>query len=299
MSGKDQINRFIFENLPIRGELIRLNESYRSIVDQHIYPTAVKHLLGEAIGVAGLLSAILKYDGRLSVQFRGEGALKLLLAQSDNEFNVRGLAKWDGDITYQQLLASFKQGVLAIMLGSEKNKNQYQGVVSWRGHSLADSIEGYFQESEQLPTKIWLFVDEQVVSGFLLQAMPMTGDSGKDIDPEVAHSHWARIVQQANTLLTPYDLHHSPCETFLQQLFPSESIRLFPSVPIAFGCTCTRTRGVDAIKIIGKEEAEAELKNNRAVVVTCDFCNKEYFFDANDIANIFNQPKRPPNETLH
>src|SRR5580692_9179349 len=109
MSDQDYLQRFIFENAPVRGELIRLNKSFQTIMDQHAYPKAIRQLLGEALCIAGLLSAIIKFNGRLTVQFRGRGPLKMLLAQCDNHFHMRGLAKWDGELSYAELVNSFQQ----------------------------------------------------------------------------------------------------------------------------------------------------------------------------------------------
>src|SRR5438093_10310945 len=122
MTNKDLLQRFIFDRLPIRGEFIHLQESYQTIINQHPYSQPIRKLLGEALCVAGLLSAIIKFNGRLTVQFRGKGKLKLLLAQCDHNFQMRGLVKYDSEMTYDDLMASFNEGVLVIMLDSGTNK---------------------------------------------------------------------------------------------------------------------------------------------------------------------------------
>src|ERR1700733_3541720 len=125
MSNNDVLQRFIFDKAPVRGEFIQLNESFQTIVNQHAYPEPLRKLLGEALCVAGLLSAIIKFSGRLTVQFRGKGKLKLLLAQCDNQSHIRGLAQYEDDMTDADLIESFKQGVLVIMLDSGPS-NRYQ-----------------------------------------------------------------------------------------------------------------------------------------------------------------------------
>ncbi len=157
---QDILQRFIFENEPVRGEFVNLTESFQTIVTQHDYPPAVRQLLGEALCVAALLSAIIKFKGKLTVQFRGKGTLKLLLAQCNDKFQLRGLTKYDGDVSYEELIKSFQDGVLVIMLDSGVKGQRYQGVVEWKGNSLAESIENYFHHSEQLATKIWLNVEK-------------------------------------------------------------------------------------------------------------------------------------------
>lgn len=299
MSIKDTLQRFIFENIPVRGELIRLEKSFSEIIHQHDYPEPLKQLLGEALCVAGLLSAIIKFNGRLTVQFRGEGKLKFLLAQCNNKFELRGLAKWDGEITNEELIESFKQGVLVIMLDSGPTKQRYQGIVAWRGNSLAESIEGYFRDSEQLATKIWLAVNKHSAAGYLLQVIPAVESEMKMMEEQAVAPHWDHI--RALTLTLSSDmLFLQDAAGLLQTLYPEETIRIFPEEKVSFKCTCSRKRGRDAILILGQKEAEEELATKNSLSVTCDFCNKEYIFDRIDVAEIFEKHNKPPSNTqLH
>lgn len=293
----DSLERFIFENMPVRGEYIHLQESFLAIVEQHQYPPAIRQILGEALCVAGLLSAIIKFDGRLTVQFRGNGKLKLLLAQCDNRNQIRGLAKWDGELSYEDLMDSFNQGVLVIMLDSGPTKQRYQGIVSWRGNSLVESIEGYFQDSEQLTTKLWLAVNENSAAGFLLQIVPVADKSKRPMEQEIVEPHWEHITKLTQRLV-PEMLFEQDYKTLLTSLYSDEEIRVFSSMPVSFKCTCSRKRGEDAILILGKEEAEAELVNKNSIAVTCDFCNKEYIFDRIDVAEIFERKDGPSSSTI-
>lgn len=295
MAHKDLLQRFIFDKAPIRGEFIRLQETYQTIIHQHVYPAPIRQLLGEALCAAGLLSAIIKFNGRLTVQFRGKGALRLLLAQCDNQFHMRGLVKWEGDISYEHLMDSFKEGVLAILLDAGTSRGRYQGIVSWRGNSLAESLEGYFKDSEQLATKIWLAVNDKQAAGFLLQVVPAVNREAIGIEKEVIHPNWERAVKQAAGLKGE-DLLGLDYEALLRKYYPEEEIRLFPSMEASFQCSCSQKRSEDAILTLGREEAEAELKDKQTIVVTCDFCNKEYVFDPVDIARIFESQHKPPTD---
>lgn len=283
---KDTLHRFLFDNAPVRGEYIQLSQSFQEIVNQHPYPEPVRKVLGEALCVAALLCAILKFDGRLTVQFQGKGKLSLLLAQCDNKFNIRGLAKYGSGISPRELLDSMEDGILAIMLDPGKGK-QYQGLVTWRGNSFAESIEGYFKESEQLNTKIKLAVDEKAAAGYLLQIIP-----GKE-------GEWERIADITNHF-TADEVLNEKYEDVLKKHYPEDDIRVFKPVNVAFGCTCSRKRSEEAVMILGKEEAEAELESKQALVVTCDFCNQEYVFDQEDVDQIFVDGKsEPPTQTKH
>jgi len=299
MKQQDLLQRFIFDKAPIRGEYVQLTESYETILGQHDYPEALRRLLGEALAVAALLCATIKYDGRLTVQFRGKGKLKFLLAQCDNQFHIRGLAKWDGDLSYEELMAAFHDGVLMIMLDSGPQKKRYQGIVAWRGDSLIESIEGYFKDSEQLATKIWLAVNEKKAVGYLLQVLPAPENVAETLEQEIINPHWGRIISLSSKL-TAENLLHQDIEALLINAYSEEEIRIFEPVPVKFQCNCTRKRGEDAIYILGQEEAEDELKDKNAIVVTCDFCNKEFVSDRVEVAKLFADRKQPPSDThLH
>jgi molecular chaperone Hsp33 len=287
MTEKDTLQRFIFEKAPVRGEYIQLNDTFQTIIHQQPYPAPIRQILGEALCAAGLLSAIIKFTGRLTVQFRGKGKLKLLLAQCDNHFKMRGLVKWEGEaISHEELMQAFTEGVLVIMLDSGTNKQRYQGIVSWQGDSLASSIEGYFKDSEQLATKVWLAVDDTKATGFLLQVVPLPDKEARGIEKEIVMPHWEHFSYLSSNLKLE-DMLKIDYKSLLTSTFPDDEIRLFPSHAIEFHCPCTRKRGEDAIKVLGQEEAEAEIKDKQSIVVTCEFCNKEYVFDRADVTNIF------------
>lgn len=296
---KDLLQRFIFENEPVRGEYVKLEHSLQTILKQHDYPPAIQRILGEGLCAAALLSAIIKFEGRLTLQFRGKGKLRLLLAQCDDQYHIRGLAKYDNDITYEELIESFQDGILMIMLDSGVKGQRYQGVVEWQGNSLAESIQGYFRSSEQLATKIWLSGNDKFAQGYLLQVIPIADKAARGIENEILNPSWQRIVNQTESADLDNILTRSYPE-LLTLLYPEETIRVFDPADVDFHCGCTRKRGEDAISLLGREEAEEELRDKQSIVVTCDFCNKEYVFDRVDVEAIFKKYGQPPSDTnLH
>lgn len=300
MIKKDTLQRFIFENAPIRGEIVHLHKSFDTIIHQHAYPPPIQRLLGEALSVAALLCAIIKFDGRLTVQFRGKGKLKMLLAQCNEKFHLRGLAKWEGESTYEDLMDAFNQGILTIMLDSGVSQSRYQGIVSWRGNSLVESIEGYFRDSEQLATKIWLAVSDKMAAGFLLQVIPTAEKEPMGVANEIVAPHWEHILKLTMEGMIPQKLLLDDERALLTTLYPEEEIRLFEPVKLKFKCTCSRASSANAISLLGREEAEEECRDKKSLVVTCDFCNKEYVFDSVDVAKIFSgKDSHPTDKHIH
>lgn len=293
MNNKDIIQRFLFDNANVRGEVVRLTDSYQTIVSQHSYPESIKHLLGQILAVVSLLSATIKFKGRLTVQFQGKDPLKLLLAQCNNDFQLRALAQWQGNLSEEEVLTALKSGTLAIIINPDSSVNRYQGIVAWQGDSLTQSIEGYFQNSEQLPTRIWLAVNETTAAGLLLQRLPDEGS--RKTKPVIGDNDWEHIVHLSETI-TADELLHLNNQTILHRLYSQEEVRVFEPVPIIFKCTCSLARSENAILMLGKEEAEQELKDKQKIVVTCEFCNKEYTFDRVDVANIFKKNDQSSNQ---
>ncbi len=291
MNNDDILQRFIFEKSSIRGELVRLGLSFTEIVTQHDYPGFIKKILGELLVVGTLLSAIIKFKGKLTVQFQGKGKLKLLIAEATNEHTIRGLAQWDKSLTESELSEAFQQGVLVIIMQGKKVTQHYQGIVAWQGNNLAQSIEGYFRDSEQLLTRVWLAVNDTKAAGMLLQVLP-----GKN---EHMPADWDTIVHLSDTV-KPEELLELDNETLLRRLYTIEAeVRLFPATPVRFRCTCSQTRSENALLLLGQEEAKAELKNKNEIVVTCDFCSKKYVFDRIDVEKLFKQRGGPSSTQVH
>jgi molecular chaperone Hsp33 len=285
MTNQDTIQHFLFEEIPVRGEIVHLDQSFQKIMEQHQYPPLIQRWLGEALVLVSLLSTMIKFSGKLSIQFQGKGRFKLLLAQCNKDLHLRGLAQWEGeDLTETEILQSLKQGTIVITIDPENGKKNYQGIVAWQGETLSECIEGYFETSEQIPTKIWITVDEKRAAGFLLQRIPSEGPR-----TELVHDQdWEHINFLTDTL-TPQELLTLDNKTILKRLYVEEDVRLFESKRIIFQCTCSEQRSANAILILGQAEAQEELKTKKQIVVKCEFCNREYAFDSVDVAGLFHK----------
>lgn len=275
----DNLQRFLFEKLPVRGQLIRLHKSYTAILDRHPYPLTIRKLLGETLAATSLLSAILKFSGSLTLQINSEGPIKLLVAQADYQQHIRGLAIWDGEIDETKLQEMLTNGRLMISIDPGQGMERYQGIVALKGESISSVLENYFASSEQLPTFIYLNASEEHVVGLLLQVMPGTYDK----DPAIA---WEHLTHLSNTL-TAHEMHTLDNETILHRLFHEEDVRLFEPEPVIFYCSCSSERMERAIINMGREDALAFVKQKKVITVTCEFCNRHHDFDAVDVAKIF------------
>jgi molecular chaperone Hsp33 len=285
------LHRFLFEQFPIRGHLVHLDASWQALIEHREYPQAIRSLLGEAVAASLLLAATIKFDGVLSLQLQGDGPVHLLLVQCTSGLGVRGLARfregdYSGDRKISELLGA---GNLTVTLETDDGAQRYQGIVPITGERLAESLQLYFENSEQLPTRLWLQTDAAGASGMLLQKLPEASAAGRQLaaDPEAVEDAWRR-VQIIGDTLTPEELRTLADQEILHRLFHEDDVRLFEPAPVFFRCRCSRERVAGMLQGLGEAETRSILAEQGSVEVRCDFCNRAYVFDAVDVAQLFN-----------
>lgn len=287
----DQIHRFIFDGTDIRGEIVTLKNSYRDATAHQNLPDFSKQLLGEFLAAAAILGETLKFDGLLTLQARGNGAIPLIMAEIDNLGHVRGIVK-QGD---QQIPSAgtlpevIGNGVLVLTI-DPKNGERYQGIVPLEKATLSECLSDYFERSEQLSTKLVLFSNTHMCSGVLLQALPMQLQK----DEDVRHESWSTAIQFLNTLSAQesFELDHN---TVLHRLFNEMQCKIFGGKTIQFHCHCSRKRSAVAVNSLGLNDARELIDENGAIDINCDFCGTAYQFKKDDLKNIFG----PKDSALH
>ena len=272
----DSLHRFLFEHVAIRGELVHLDASYQAVLEKHDYPSVVQKLLGEMMAALALLSATLKYKGRLSAQLQGNGPLSLLVVETDHERHMRAIAHWQGELPEGDLAALAGDGRLAITVEQESGE-RYQSVVALTGNSLADALTDYLMRSEQLDTLLWLAADQQRAAGLLIQKLPEQDGDAED---------WNRISQLSGTI-TNTELLELDGRDVLHRLYHQEDIRLFDPMPVSFRCNCSRERVTGMLRNLGIDEIHAILEEQGSIEVACEFCNHKYAFDSVDAEQLF------------
>ncbi|MDC0662874.1 Hsp33 family molecular chaperone HslO [Marinobacter sp. SS21] len=278
MASQDQFQRFIFEHSQIRGAWVQLSDSYSDVTNQAPYPSSVRQLLGESLVASVLMSSTLKFEGTLSLQAQGEGPLRTLMAECSHDRQIRGLARFDAPATAESgLNALLGEGRMAITITPSQGQ-RYQGVVPREHNCLAECLEDYFQRSEQIATRLFLFADDQCAAGLLLQRLPGSSDADNEL--------WERVSQLAATV-TAEELLTLDSETILHRLFHEEEVRLFDTDPVAFSCSCSRERTLGALESIGKDECYNILEEQGSIEMDCQFCHAHYEFNRNDIDHLF------------
>lgn len=282
MSFQDTTQRFMFEHADVRGELVALDQSYREVLAKHDYPESVKALLGEMLAATVLLSTTIKFDGLLILQARSSGPLSTLMVECSSDQAVRGIARYAEDLQGDTLPELMPDGILTITIDPTEGQ-RYQGIVPLEGHSLADALSAYFDNSEQLPTRFRLQADGRTARGFLLQALP----ADRQIDPEDRDATWEHLSILANTL-TAEELLSLDNQTLLHRLFHQEDLRLFDPARVRFECSCSAERSGNALVSLGREDALALLaEQGGEIEVDCQFCNARYRFAEAAVEGLF------------
>lgn len=292
MRDRDCLRRFLFEGYPIRGHLVHLDASWLALTEHHEYPQAVRDTLGEAVAASVLLAGTIKFDGVLSLQLQGDGPVRLLLAQCTDGLGLRGLARYREPGAAAADVAGpaaglLGEGNLTVTLETDDQSRRYQGIVPITGDRLADSLQRYFENSEQLPTRLWLHANAQGASGMLLQRLPSDGGSTAVTHDVAAVDDAWRRVQLIGETLTPEELITLGDTEILHRLFHEDDLRLYEPSPVYFRCRCSRERVGGMLQGLGESETRSVLAERGEVEVRCDFCNRAYVFDAVDVEQLF------------
>jgi len=284
MKRDEGCQRFIFENLDIRGELVRLDESFTQILANKEYPRAVRGLLGEFLAASVLMSTTIKFDGRLVLQARSQGQLPLIMAECTSELHLRGIARYQQEPTAENFDDLLHSGTLAITIEPPRGE-AYQGIVPLEQTSLAACLEDYFARSEQLESRFFLVTGEHHCAGLLLQQLP----AQLVTDSEIRDEEWSTVTQLASTL-TGDELLVLESEEILYRLFHQHEVKLFAPRKISYQCSCSRERTAQALHAIGEDEVMDILAEQGAIEIGCEFCGKQYRFEDDELRLLFESP---------
>ena len=279
--------RFTLDNLDIRGQVVRLTDVWRDMHISRHYPANIRRFLGEMACVAVLVGAGLKQPGKaaLQIQRKPDGAGSqaiytgpLAVVDCTDALGVRGMSAADfkdGAATFAEWV---KDCTLAMSLTYNSTTQVYQSIVPVSGLTVAECFEHYFDQSEQLPTHLWLAANDAGAGALLLQKLPNADI--KDADG------WARVEQLAASV-SDAELTSLPAEQLLARLFHEEDVRVYEAKPVTYACKRDPQKVEDMLRSLGREEVEATLAELGYVEVRDDICNQVYRFDAQAVKRLF------------
>ena len=272
MQEHDCLRRFLFEEHGIRGVWVQLTDSWQAAKQHQKQPDIALNTLGQALAATAMLSTTVKFEGAMVLQAQSDGAISTFVAQTSNQGKIRGIVKTRAAIHSHSLKELFGQGQLVISIDTG-NGRPYQGIVPLQGDNLAQALQAYFEQSEQLKTRLWLFSNDTHVAGLLLQALP---------SHENTTDAWDTLEMFVNTM-TEKEIFSLDCHELLHRLFHEENVRLFHSQPLAFECSCSRERIEKTLRSMGEEELYSILDEQGKIEVTCEFCSEMQLFNRQDV----------------
>jgi molecular chaperone Hsp33 len=289
-----EVQRFLMAGGAVRIEAVQLTHAWQAIIERRTYPLAVQQLLGELVAASALLAATLKFNGTLTLQAQGSGAVRLAVVEcrstaQHNSLSVRATAKLAQDAVqqaehadFQTLLNAHDHGRLMVVLDPQDKlpgQQAYSGIVPLSGNSVAQCLAHYFEHSEQLPTQLWLATDAQNACGLLIQRMPQEGGITQiDTDAWPRAQHLAATIKQQELLSLP-------SSELVRRVFYEETVTVLQALPVRFACSCSREKVAGVLRMLGRAEIESILQERDTITVDCEYCGKTYAFDAVDAAS--------------
>jgi molecular chaperone Hsp33 len=301
----DVVQPFRLEESGVRGRMVRLGPVLADIMKQHNYPPPVSALLSEVLTLCLLLSSMLKYDGVFSLQIKGDGAIRTLVADVTSKGEVRAYAgfdeaavkklakrKKDTDNHYYHLLG---KGYMAFTVDHGGSDHSYQGIVELKGNSIVDAAQHYLTQSEQIKTSFRLAVHPQDghwrTGGIMIQQVP-DEDAGRKVEDEPDIEDWTRAAMLLSTcsegeILSPV----LATSDVLYRLFHEEGVRVYSPAHVRFKCRCSRARVIAILRTIPRPEIEEICEKEGDVSIKCEFCSEDYRFVKADLNTIYKEKK--------
>jgi len=275
----DYVQRFLFENLDIRGRLVCLTGAWQRMLDGRGYPGDIVSLLGHTTALNTLLGANQKGAGRVTLQVQGTGPVKLLVADCTAELRIRGMAHYEKeDMPQDSERSLLGDGRLSVTLEDMRSGKFYQSLVPLEGETLEQIFTHYLSQSEQLPAFLRLYADGGALAGLLLEKLP----NADTRDPD----GWSRVTHFANTLTLEETRERQPYD-LLTRVFPEELMRVFRLYAVEYHCPYDEDKVKDMLRGLGRQEVESILAERGEVVIRNEMCNHEYRFDAVAVARLF------------
>ncbi len=301
------VQSFQLESSSLRGRVTRLGQVLDDVLTPHDYPEPVAHLVAETMTLTVLLSSMLKYEGIFTLQTSGDGPVSMLVADITSEGDIRACATFDEERlahareqisalkvvegSQNHLAQYLGKGYIAFTVDQGEHSERYQGIVELSGASLVDCVQHYFNQSEQIRTGIKMAVGRRVSEdgqahwrsgGLMLQKMPEDGGVRGVKQPlgNVDEDDWRRSMVLLDSCtedeMLDEDLHSN---VLLRRLYHEEGVRVFPSHGVQKGCRCSEGKVESVISMMSQEDL-AYMVDDDKIIVTCEFCARDYTFDA-------------------
>ena len=286
--GLDEVLPFTIPSRDARGRVVRLGPALHTILAAHDYPPVLRRLLGEALVLTAMMGTLLKDEGcQLTLQVQAPKGVVDLLVCDYRDGELRGYVRHDAarlaDLgAHCSLQDLFADGYLAITFDLTATGKRYQGIVPLEGGSLARVCEGYFAQSEQVPTLIRIGLDVEgdqcIAGGLLIQHLP-DGEEGRErLHARMDHPHWEHVAALAGSMTADELVDPAlPLDDILWRLFHEEDeVRLLPSTGLTRGCRCSADYYRSVLGRFSPEDLDEMRDDQGQISVDCAFCSRVF-----------------------
>lgn len=290
-----QLIRFDFGDKPLRGAAVRLGPQWQAWARQLGHPLPLTRLLGQAAAASVMMASHLKFEGKMNLQIQGGEGLALLLSQVTHDLRQRATIRLaDGAQPDQDWATLSHGGRLAVIIDADKRDQRYQAVVPAGEDSLAANLVDYFDQSEQLPTRLWLAANADVAAGIMIQQMPAESERGA---PPLEVFETAAVLGQT---CTDDELLSLAPQALVHRLFATEGAEVRDARDVTVACQCSRDRIANVILSLGEADIRDLVEERGEVEAHCDFCRQRYVYSAHDALALFAaNSAEPPSDAVH
>ncbi|BBP43016.1 Hsp33 family molecular chaperone HslO [Thiosulfativibrio zosterae] len=275
----DTIQRFLFKDLDIRGQHLKIDQAWSKMTENRGYPDSIIALLGELTAIAIMMANGMKHQGKVTLQVQGQGPINLLVVEVTHDLKLRGVAKTNQTITSESTMDELLgDGQVMVTMENTQTQHHFQSFVPREGDSIAEVFETFFNQSEQLATRLWLGANRDTLAGVMIQKLPGTDHRDED--------GWDRVLSLSNTLNTE-ELCSCESQELLHRLFHEETLELFESKTVMYECPEDKTRVELLLKSMGEEEVRQLLAEQGEIVIHNEICNYHLRFNEEDINQLF------------
>ena len=252
--------------------------------------------LGRLLTGAVLMGKMLKdEDSSLTLQMHGDGVLGRVLAVANAKGEVKGYVE-----NPQADLPLNRVGKIDVGSGIGKNgymsivkdlkmKEPYIGQVPIQTGEIGDDLAFYFAQSEQVPSLVALgvLVDRDYTvkqaGGFIVQIMP-------DCD-EFNLKKFEKSAENIKSVTAMLEKGLSN-EELIREVMKDFEVEILEETEVCYHCDCCDERMQRAIVSLGKKEIQDIIDEQGEAEIVCQFCNKAYVYDKEQLEALRDTAKR-------